>query len=161
MRRRLAVVSAVVGSLASASVVYYLVGCVRAELSSNSETSFQSLVAAGISLVVAVIAWTVFAALGSARLPPARVHEDESETGSDTGGILASVSVVAGVLAWLPLLPLVSPVGYAAIAMVAGLFALRALQSRGARRDLRIAVAGTVAGTLYVLVLWLARMRGL
>jgi hypothetical protein len=70
----------------------------------------------------------------------------------DFGGAAAMTSAVAGVLAWLPLIPLAGPIVYASVATLAGLVALRHLQRGHTRRgERRIAIVGAVAGVANLL----------
>jgi hypothetical protein len=73
------------------------------------------------------------------------------------GEAAAMVSVVTGVLAWLPVIPLAGPILYAAVATLSGLFALRAVVTGDHRsRQRGMAVLGAAAGVLYIVV-WLTR----
>jgi hypothetical protein len=77
----------------------------------------------------------------------------------DLGEGAAMTSAVAGVLAWIPLIPVTGPVVYAAIATLTGLFALRELRGLDRRhRDQTAAILGVLAGAVYMLV-WLVFVR--
>ncbi len=89
-------------------------------------------------------------------MPPGR---DPGAPDATAGAAQAAVSVGAAALAWFPLLPLTVPVGYAAIAAVSGLLAMRSLRPDVHRRDWRMAVGGAALGTLYLLVHVARQMR--
>jgi hypothetical protein len=146
---------AVVGACAvvlGAIFVYYVARGIQAERSGDSEGSFYAIVAAGIALVACVISGALFALLRSR----GAVHAAPSAPVSERlvpPYALASVSAVAGVLAWLPLLPLVSPLGYAAIAVVVGMLGVRSASLVASeRRELVASVVGVGLGLLHFIV---------
>jgi hypothetical protein len=144
---------ALVASLIVGTV--YMVASFRADSRHESEQSFQHGFVGILSILSGVALAVAYAFLGRGSVAPVPVAPapESAYEGIGIGGTLASVSVLAAVLCWLPLLPVMSPIAMATTAVLTGLFGLRALRGRAGRvRDRATALAGTALGSLYFLL---------
>jgi hypothetical protein len=130
-----------------------MVASFRADSRHESEQSFQHGFVGILSILSGVALAVTYAFLGRGPVAPVAPAPESAYEGIGTGGTLASVSVLAAVLCWIPLLPVMSPIAMATTAVLTGLFGLRALRGRAGRvRDRTTAFAGTTLGSLYFLL---------
>jgi len=148
-RRLLANVVLLGGILAAATFLHLGYQAYRSDSTGASEDTFHLLIRAGAVLGVAALLMGVYGVLRSApaggALPLTGAIEKPPIGLLPEPWILARVSVAAGVLSWLPLIPLLGPPGYALLALLAGWLTVRRL-AHAAGPDRLLAVAGILLG---------------
>jgi hypothetical protein len=150
------IVIAVTGAVA---FVCYLRRALQADSSGQPEEGFWAIVYSGLGaaggLLSGVAAYVALSGWRSSGQPRLTANPAVDE-GLGVGGALASASLISGLLSWVPLLPVLTPVVYAAAAVLLGLLGVRALAEMPSRvRDRRLAFAGSALGFVY-LALYLA-----
>src|SRR5262245_8319775 len=130
---------------------YFLYLSLQATKAQSPEETFQA-VAKGGSFLLGMVAFGTlyaFARPPRAAQPPLPPRGDLDGVG--VPGTLAIISCISGLLSWLPLLPLTRPLVYASVAVLGGLFGLRAMaHGVSIPRDRRLAVVGTILGAAYL-----------
>lgn len=133
---------------------YFIYQSLRSDAARQPEESFQAIVRGGWFLLGAVFLGVLY--FSTRRRTASRLaqpSENAIQQGVAAARTMASISALAGVLCWLPLMPLLGPLGYAAAAVIAGLWAIRDMsRAPNLRLERGLAIAGSASGAIYFVV---------